>query len=267
MRQNRYKYLVSLAQELASQASRVRDLIGDRHWLSDGHHKEYLLRALLERHVPTGVTVSRGFVASAHDEEHCSSEQDLLVLDGTIAAPLFNQGGLAIAFPISILAAISVKTTLNSTTLESAIHGTHTVRQVAARDSVSPEMIWCGGFFLNRGTASLDALLNATKLAREALDRPNAGLRSLMFPCVGLDVVAAADDLLVVTDHETPDGDRWRAAVIRAYDSRGLGTAFFIAALLDHISSRRRIGPGSFRDFLSDPELRPLGHTECALAR
>src|SRR4051794_17511886 len=44
---NRQRYLVSLAEELYAQANRVRDLIGDAHWLSDGHHKEYLLIDLL----------------------------------------------------------------------------------------------------------------------------------------------------------------------------------------------------------------------------
>jgi len=37
-------YLGSWAAELGARQNRVRMLIGDAHWLSDGHHKEAILR-------------------------------------------------------------------------------------------------------------------------------------------------------------------------------------------------------------------------------
>jgi len=40
MKPNVHSYLCSWSDELVSRANRVRMLIGDAHWLSDGHHKE-----------------------------------------------------------------------------------------------------------------------------------------------------------------------------------------------------------------------------------
>jgi len=71
---NRNRYLASLSAELRAQATRVRDLIGDRHWLSDGHHKEYLLKDMLARHVPSSVAVSRGFVTHPNRADLVSRE-------------------------------------------------------------------------------------------------------------------------------------------------------------------------------------------------
>jgi hypothetical protein len=59
IRPNPAGYLKSIADELTVQANRVRDLIGNAHWLSDGHHKEYLLTALLQRHLPSGLEFMR----------------------------------------------------------------------------------------------------------------------------------------------------------------------------------------------------------------
>jgi hypothetical protein len=68
----------------------VRDLIGSKHWLSDGHHKEFLLTALLERHLPAGTIAGRGFVIHPDEPDQCSTEQDILVVDSTREAPVFR---------------------------------------------------------------------------------------------------------------------------------------------------------------------------------
>src|SRR5688572_9178491 len=102
-------YLRSLSTELTAQADRVRHLIGDRHWLHEGRHKEHLLGEVLRRHLPATATASTGFVVSP-TQAICSREQDLLVLDCSAEAPVFSQGGLTIAFPQTVLASISIKT-------------------------------------------------------------------------------------------------------------------------------------------------------------
>src|SRR5437588_11053414 len=96
---NRHRYLLSLADELHTQSTRVRDLIGDAHWYYDGHHKEYLLVELLRRHLPSGMLASRGFVISPTDPGSQSREQDVLVVDVTQEAPLSSQGGVIVVSP------------------------------------------------------------------------------------------------------------------------------------------------------------------------
>src|SRR5688572_13924486 len=94
-RTNPRSYLRSLAAELRSQRDRVRDLIGNSHWLSDGRHKEHLLAEVVRRHLPVTHQVGPGFVVSP-SHELCSTEQDILVVNCQTEAPLFTAGGLLI---------------------------------------------------------------------------------------------------------------------------------------------------------------------------
>jgi hypothetical protein len=253
---NRYKYLASLADEFIVQATRVRDLIGDRHWLSDGHHKEYLLQAVLARHLPAGVITSRGFVVSSHDGSECSREQDLLIVDTQAEAPLHNQGGIIITFPSNVIGSISVKSALGSGEMEDSMTGADSLRQVAARDSIESATLWCGGFFLVGGKVSTKTLIDHMTATRLAATRPTIPMLSGAPPPVGLDVAATADDLLLVVDHESHDGNASRGALIRAYEAKKLSTALFLAALLDHIARRRGRPESSFREFLAEPSVK-----------
>lgn len=47
---NPQRYLESIAKAAVSQSRQVRDLIGSRHWLSDGRHKEALLAGLIRQY-------------------------------------------------------------------------------------------------------------------------------------------------------------------------------------------------------------------------
>lgn len=55
--ENDLEYLESWSNELIARASRVRQLIGSRHWLSDGHHKEMLVREFLKRYLPVTLEI------------------------------------------------------------------------------------------------------------------------------------------------------------------------------------------------------------------
>lgn len=149
---NRHRFLLSISSELDSQSNRVRDLIGDKHWLSDGHHKEFLLLSLLRRHLPASTMASRGFVISPVVPTLCSTEQDILIIDTTYEAPLFQQGDLAICFPRMVLAAISVKTRFTRREILDSIDGLNSVRNIA-RDAPDQRSVWCGAFFFGTDDA------------------------------------------------------------------------------------------------------------------
>lgn len=257
----RRRYLESIAEELLSQASRVRYLIGNRHWLTDGHHKEYLLGSVLSRHLPAGVLVSRGFVVSPYENELCSTEQDLLVIDTTREAPLFHQADVAICFPRTVLAAISVKTTLGSTEVLDVVSGLNSVRAVA-RNDVQPRSIWCGGYFFEVG----DAVSNNPRKTYEYLnDSLNASpaiapiLQAQHPHPIGPDALCTARDFFYRVDYGTgieSDG----ASPIRIFGHRcsGLATAFFIAQILDHVAFMRGLNDSSFCDFADLPGVETL---------
>jgi len=79
----------SLSAELAAQASRVRQLIGDVHWYTDGALKEALLLDAIRRRIPFGTVARRGFVLS-DDLTKCSTEQDCLIQDRALSSPVFE---------------------------------------------------------------------------------------------------------------------------------------------------------------------------------
>ena len=60
-----------------------------------------------------------------------SKEQDILVIDASAEAPLFHQGDLAIAFPHTVIAAISIKTKMDTNTLKDVVEGLASVRKTA----------------------------------------------------------------------------------------------------------------------------------------
>jgi hypothetical protein len=154
MKPNRTRYVESLGQELHSQSNRVRDLIGDRHWPSDGFHKEFVFKSVLERHVPDGYLVSRGFLIDPLDDL-VSTEQDLLVLDMASDSLPFNQGGLAISFPSSAAASLSIKTGFTAATVKDSFVGLMSMASVWKRVA-SPLAPWMGAFFFDTDTSKLE---------------------------------------------------------------------------------------------------------------
>ena len=88
-------YLQSMTNELDSIRDRVRQLV--KHWPTDGHFKESVLRQFLRRHLPESVTVGTGFVVNF---EEASGEIDVLVIDRNMPT-LFKEGELLIVTPES----------------------------------------------------------------------------------------------------------------------------------------------------------------------
>ena len=111
----------SWALELDARADRVRQLIGDAHWLSDGQHKETLVREFLRRYLPPELIVARGFVRSPALQNNCSPEVDILVIDSSAHPPLFAEGDLYIVAPVSVVAHVQVKTNFRKPELVSAL--------------------------------------------------------------------------------------------------------------------------------------------------
>ena len=124
-------YLESWSKELHSRADRVRQLIGDAHWLSDGHHKEAILREFLRRYLPVHVQVSRGFIRRALTDD-CSPEVDILIADLMANQPFFNEGDLLVVSPSSVIAHMEIKTKFGKSELLDALF-------VRREDSISAE--------------------------------------------------------------------------------------------------------------------------------
>src|SRR5207247_7542241 len=99
------EYFRSLTVELEALKDRVRHLINDKHWQTDGEWKESVVRQVLRRHLPASTDVGRGFVVTAESASH---QLDVLIRD--VSKPvLFRDGDLAFVTPDAVVGVIEVK--------------------------------------------------------------------------------------------------------------------------------------------------------------
>lgn len=117
MMQNSFKDLAeffgSTAMTLKAQGQRVRNLIGESHWQSDGTYKERLLKNAIREIVPSTFKVGDGFLIYRKDKEQnhfdVSRQIDVLVYDDRFVAPVFRDSDFVIILAETALAAIEVK--------------------------------------------------------------------------------------------------------------------------------------------------------------
>ena len=151
-------YLASWAQELEARAQRVRYLIGDAHWLSDGNHKEALLREFLSRYLSSGLVICNGFVRSPSPQNNCSPEVDVLIVDPSSHPPFFAEGGLQIVPPTSVVAHIEVKSTFEKNSLDSALANISKTQFVISKNAELSKVWRCICFYTlpeSRSSASV----------------------------------------------------------------------------------------------------------------
>ena len=258
--QNNLLYLKSLAQELDSQASRVRHLIGDSHWLSDGHHKEYTLLSILNRHLPHGVLAGRGFVISPQLDGLVSSEQDILILDSLIEAPPFHQSGLIVAFPRQVVAVISVKTTLRKADVRDAIKGMESLRRIANKYAPT-QSVWYGLFFfspddnVNKNPSIIYNYLNE---CISDLEKDESSPFHFVNKRLPLDFLACSGDYafkLRPTDTTNVENTPQRYT---GHLCEGIAPALFITDLLDHIANTRNPSQAELINLTDSIELLPI---------
>ena len=243
---NRLSCLQSLASELSVQAKRVRDLIGDAHWLSDGHHKEYLFLSLLQRHLPAGVIASRGFVVGHTNENVCSKEQDILIVDTMAEGPLFNQGHLLIAFPHQVRAVVSIKTTVSDKMVDDATTGMASVYEAAFPHGFTDP--WFGIYFFEPCPCKPDTLAKYVKKATTA-----SRIRQNVPADWHIDALACGDDLLCLKRTHS-QGNGTSASLLRGYTPVGLSMALFLGHLLDHLSATNKNGESTLLSAMDNVE-------------
>ena len=114
---NPQAYFADLSAQLRSIQNRVRHLIGDAHWPSDGAWKESALRSVIRGYLPGSMSVGTGFILTA---EGPSSQIDVLIYDDS-APLLFRDGDFVVATADSVRAVIEVKTSVTRAPLKVAL--------------------------------------------------------------------------------------------------------------------------------------------------
>jgi hypothetical protein len=107
-------YFRSLTAEITALRARVRNFIGERHWLSDGSWKESVVKAVLRRYLPGAAGVGSGFVVT---DKGPTTQIDVLIYDLTKPV-LFRDGDFVIITADAALGLIEVKTRIRKSEIE-----------------------------------------------------------------------------------------------------------------------------------------------------
>lgn len=114
------EYHKSIGREIDDMKNRFRLLTGqDFHRLSDGKHKESIIKNVLSRHLPKNVSAKNGFVKFNQDD--VSSEIDILLYSND-RPTLFENDDVVVITPHGVIGGIEVKTNLASTVYKNALY-------------------------------------------------------------------------------------------------------------------------------------------------
>ena len=103
-----------------SQRDHVHHLLGGKHHYSSGAFREGLLKAFLKSVLPSAVSVDSGFIYGFEQVPN-SRQIDVLVWDSSRHSAVFRAGDFVIVPPESVIAALSVKSTLDRAELTDAL--------------------------------------------------------------------------------------------------------------------------------------------------
>lgn len=120
-------------------------------------HKELLVREFLQKYLPPGLLVGRGFVKPGGTSEWPSREVDVLICDPQLHAPFFWEGGLLVTPPRSVRAHIEVKSTYSTTVLAEALDNQRNVQ--ASLENLAPKA-WRGVLFFSGPTVDDESSLD-----------------------------------------------------------------------------------------------------------
>jgi len=127
-------YFRDLSKEFRAVQNRIRNLIGDAHWPSDGAWKESVLRTVLRRYPPPSFTVGTGFILTP---EGPSTQVDILLCDDS-APLLFRDGDFLVCPGDCVRAAVEVKTQLPPRKLHEALSKLDEVSALLRRRCIHP---------------------------------------------------------------------------------------------------------------------------------
>lgn len=227
MEPNLKTYFESWSQEFLAKANRVRALIGSSHWLSEGHHKEALVRNFLASYLPANYLIGRGFVRASANGWNVSNEQDILVIDPTHSPPLFNESDLLICGAGPVIASLEIKTEFNKAKSEDAAKNLSRLSELI-RSENPDRSLWTGAFFYRLGCLeqNVQSVIEQTLksvmcwTARPGCDRP-----AQMAPtCIA--VLDAFVAFMTDTGNEM---------TYKIFKSKGLTASFMFSDLLRHL--------------------------------
>ena len=107
---DRKEFDKTVSNELQAIKDRVRYLIGDAHWLTDGQYKEEILIKVLRNFLPPDISVGTGFVVFEEDGEIVdqTNQIDIILYDDSFPV-YYKFDNLVFLKPFSVYGIIEVK--------------------------------------------------------------------------------------------------------------------------------------------------------------
>lgn len=244
MDRNFVEYHKSIACELNVLKDRVRHLIGSAHWLTDGEHKEAVLRKIISNYLPEVFHVGRGFVCYPGGES--STQIDILIT--TKSKPtLFKDGELVFVTPDAVRAIVEVKTSQTSSDFKDTAQKLADELQKVRDCQRSTDSCWGGIFVYTPGKG----LKNSGASSGAGLSIGHKNLLLALHGAANYTDFEANRVINCVSVGESSFARCWRSgsqagnSVImmdawHSYelqdDLKGLSQAYFLSNLVDHLS-------------------------------
>lgn len=213
------EHFKSITAEISSLKNRVRHLIQNAHWPTDGEWKESVIRTFLRRHLPKQYGVGRGFILA--DAEH-STQVDVLIYDTN--KPILHQDGeLVILTSDAVRGIIEVKTKLTNTQFGEALKKVSTnIEFVNKRHGYG--QCFHGLFVYEWESQDINEVLNQIQSISQGSEQ-----RRLNCACLG--------NSHFVRFWENPPGPPpKRKNVWRAYNLEEMAPAYFLHNVFEHLS-------------------------------
>ncbi|KQT70251.1 hypothetical protein ASG51_14465 [Methylobacterium sp. Leaf465] len=248
----RIDYLATFADELLIKSRRVDLLI--QHTGTVGSYREEMLRALLRQIVPRKYEVSTGFI------EHCPRQLDILIWDASGYVPLFREGDVVVVPRSAVRAVIEVKTTLNTTALDEAMH----ILWDAFRVNLTAAPVFKGIFGYEPGYASDANLADRMKAFYRSVEPDGIIKHEHWYLFAGINMVCVPRSLFVRENYVVPDDPvvfpQPHLSTITSDWPGDSKTALFLGGLLSHLDMDAVPKSDAIRLF--DPLLSTMAATD-----
>lgn len=238
---NMIPYFKSISEELSSLKLRIRNLMTDPHWVTDGEWKESVLRNMLRRYLPETIKVGRGFIYS---QGTCSSQIDVLLYD-TSYPILFKDGDLVFITPDAVRGIIEVKSNVNYQTLSAAFD------KLTLNAKLVNEVNFEGSKPCFTGLFSYETDVSGSARILELLKDKCSGnvSKTITHVCLGSSIFLRFWSI-------SPEGGN---NVWHSYTLEDLAPAYFITNVLESISPTSVTSNGSVWFPLNTKETRKTG--------
>lgn len=226
------QYHQSIGKELQAVKDRVRQLIGDRHWVSDGRYKEEILKNAIKNHLPEEFAMGSGFVIGSPGQ--VTTQIDIIIYEKTMPV-LFRNGDFVIINADGVRAIIEVKTRLDASTIKEAVYKASANGQVILSHKDNKKGFFNGIFSFEEASCSPVALLAAIKEGVDVLkaeSRTPIYLQGLLENAVVNHLAFGENIFIKLWDANSPKSK------FNGYTIDGLSNAYFIFNLMHQLSTR-----------------------------